>query len=128
VPFEERRGLIRNQGGRVCDEDGVPRTGEYAVGWIKRGPSGVIGTNKKCATDTVAAVLADRDRGALNAPAARDAAATEAFLRARVPNLVTWGGWQAIDEHERSQGAPAGRPRVKLVRVPEMLAVAGGMT
>ena len=54
VPFDERRGLIRNDGGRVCDEDGTTRRGEYAVGWIKRGPSGVIGTNKKCAADTVA--------------------------------------------------------------------------
>ena len=49
---------------------------------------------------------------------------SSAWLRARVPGLVTWGGWQAIDAHERARGAPAGRPRVKLVRVPEMLAVA----
>ena len=121
VPFDERRGLIRNAGGRVCEEDGTPRHGEYAVGWIKRGPSGVIGTNKKCATDTVAAVLDDLAGGRLADP---PAGAGEAWLRARVPGLVTWRGWEAIDEHERGLGAPAGRPRVKLVRVPEMLAVA----
>jgi ferredoxin/flavodoxin---NADP+ reductase len=125
VPFDERRGLIRNDGGRVCEEDGTPRVGEYAVGWIKRGPSGVIGTNKKCAADTVATLLEDRAGGRLNEPPAPDGAAIEAWLRTRVPALVTWHGWQAIDEHERGLGAPAGRPRVKLVRIPEMLDVAG---
>jgi ferredoxin--NADP+ reductase len=125
VPFDERRGLIRNAGGRVCEEDGTPRAGEYAVGWIKRGPSGVIGTNKKCATDTVAALLEDLAGGRLADP---PAGADDAWLRARVPGLVTWRGWEAIDEHERGRGAPAGRPRIKLVRVPEMLAVAGQNT
>ena len=120
VPFDERRGLIRNAGGRVCEEDGTPRRGEYAVGWIKRGPSGVIGTNKKCATDTVAALLEDLAGGRLVEPRA---GADEAWLRARVPGLVTWRGWEAIDEHERGLGAPHGRPRVKLVRLPQLLAV-----
>ena len=59
IPFDERRGLIRNDGGRVTDEEGAPLTGEYAVGWIKRGPSGVIGTNKKDAADTMARILED---------------------------------------------------------------------
>jgi ferredoxin--NADP+ reductase len=125
VPFDERRGLIRNHGGRVCEEDGTPRAGEYAVGWIKRGPSGVIGTNKKCAADTVARLLEDLRRGRLNEPPAPDGEAIEVWLRKRLPGVVTWRGWQAIDEHERRLGAPKGRPRVKLVRVPEMLAVAG---
>ena len=53
IPFDDRRGLVRNEGGRVIDDAGAVRIGEYAVGWIKRGPSGVIGTNKKCAADTV---------------------------------------------------------------------------
>jgi ferredoxin/flavodoxin---NADP+ reductase len=128
VPFDERRGLIRNEGGRVCEEDGTPRVGEYAVGWIKRGPSGVIGTNKKCAADTVAGLVEDVQRGRLTAPATPSGDAIEAWLRARVPGLVTWRGWEAIDEHERGLGAPAGRPRVKLVRVPDMLAVAGQNT
>jgi ferredoxin--NADP+ reductase len=127
VPFDERRGLIRNDGGRVCDEDGTQRTGEYAVGWIKRGPSGVIGTNKKCAADTVARLLEDRSCGRLNEPSAPDRDAIEAWLRTHVPSLVTWGGWETIDGHERSLGAPADRPRTKLVRIPEMLAVAAGL-
>jgi ferredoxin--NADP+ reductase len=128
VPFDERRGLIRNDDGRVCEEDGTPRTGEYAVGWIKRGPSGVIGTNKKCAADTVGRLLDDLARGRLNDPPAAHVATIEAWLRTRVSGLVTWRGWEAIDAHERRLGAPAGRPRVKLVRIPEMLAVAGQKT
>jgi ferredoxin--NADP+ reductase len=116
VPFDERRGVIRNEGGRVGG-------GEYAVGWIKRGPSGVIGTNKKCATETVANLLEDAAAGRLNEPAVRDD--VEPWLRARVPALVTWDGWKAIDDHEVARGEPQGRPRVKLVRVPEMIAVAG---
>jgi ferredoxin--NADP+ reductase len=128
VPFDERRGLIRNEGGRVCEKDGTPRVGEYAVGWIKRGPSGVIGTNKKCAADTVAGLVEDVHHGRLTAPAAPSGDAIEAWLRSHVPGLVTWRGWEAIDEHERGLGAPAGRPRVKLVRVPDMLAVAGQNT
>jgi ferredoxin--NADP+ reductase len=128
VPFDDRRGLIRNDGGRVCEDDGTLRTGEYAVGWIKRGPSGVIGTNKKCAADTVARLFEDLERGRLNEPAVPHRQAIEAWLGTRVPGLVTWRGWEAIDAHERHLGAPAGRPRVKLVRVGDMLAVAGQNT
>lgn len=122
LPFDERRGLIRNAGGRVCDEDARPHRGEYVVGWIKRGPSGVIGTNKKDAADTVAKVLEDADAGALNEPAssARD------WIHARVPRAVRWGGWRAIDAHERRAGEPQGRPRVKLVRLSELLAASAG--
>jgi ferredoxin/flavodoxin---NADP+ reductase len=124
VPFDDRRGLIRNDGGRVTDEDGQPLPGEYVVGWIKRGPSGVIGTNKKDATDTIVRLVADAEADALNEPLAPAREATEAWLRARVPGLVTWSGWQAIDRNETAAGEPHGRPRVKFVRVPEMLAVA----
>ena len=86
IPFDERRGLIRNAGGRVCDEDGEPLPGEYAVGWIKRGPCGVIGTNKKDATDTVARILEDAEAGRLPEPAAdADAAAVGAWLRDAAP-------------------------------------------
>jgi ferredoxin/flavodoxin---NADP+ reductase len=124
VPFDEKRGLIRNDGGRVTDEEGKPIPGEYAVGWIKRGPSGVIGTNKKDATDTVAKLLEDAQAGRLNEPASPDPDAVEPWLRSQVPGLVTWLGWQAIDRHETALGEPSGRPRVKVVRVPEMIAIA----
>ena len=117
VPFDERTGLIRNQGGRVSP-------GEYAVGWIKRGPSGVIGTNKKCATETVAQIVEDREAGKLPAHPVATRDEVEAWLGTRVDRLVTWDGWTAIDEHETAAGEPQGRPRVKLVRVHEMHEVA----
>jgi ferredoxin--NADP+ reductase len=120
IPFDETRGLIRNEGGRVHDEAGCC-PGEYVVGWIKRGPSGVIGTNKKDAADTVARIVEDRDAGALPTPATDDPAAIEAWLATRAPDHVTWAGWEAIDAHESSLGEPSGRPRVKLVRLEELL-------
>ena len=89
----------------MCDEDGSPCGGEYAVGWIKRGPSGVIGTNKKDAADTVAKIVEDRESGRLDGERP-DAEDTADWLSAAAPDAVTWEGWQAIDEHERS---PASR-------------------
>jgi ferredoxin--NADP+ reductase len=124
VPFDERRGLIRNEGGRVTEEDGRPVPGEYVVGWIKRGPSGVIGTNKKDASDTVANLLEDAEAGRLNEPDKPDRDAIDLWLRSIVPGLVTWDGWRAIDSHETSAGEPHGRPRVKIVSVPVMQRVA----
>jgi ferredoxin/flavodoxin---NADP+ reductase len=124
IPFDERRGLIRNLGGRVCEEDGEPCPGEYVVGWIKRGPSGVIGTNKKDAADTVARIVEDADAGVLNDPVLPDADEFEAWLVERVPDVVTWEGWEAIDAHESSEGEPLGRPRVKLVSVDRMREIA----
>ncbi|HXW58764.1 MAG TPA: FAD-dependent oxidoreductase [Solirubrobacteraceae bacterium] len=129
VPFDERAGTIPNAHGRVLDPDtGSPVPGEYVVGWIKRGPSGVIGTNKKDAQETVDAILADiaasNGDGRGPAPAMTDAALAEAMLCAHQPALVTYAGWEEIDRHERSAGEPAGRPRVKLTRIDEMLRVA----
>jgi ferredoxin/flavodoxin---NADP+ reductase len=125
VPFDERRGLVRNEGGRVIGEDGEHQPGEYVVGWIKRGPSGVIGTNKKDAAETVAHVMADAEGGRLNEPVQADGDEVEAWLRDRVDELVTWEGWGAIDAHETESGRPHGRPRVKLVQTAEMARVAG---
>jgi ferredoxin/flavodoxin---NADP+ reductase len=118
VPFDEKRGVILNEGGRITD--GAP--GEYAVGWIKRGPSGIIGTNKKDAHETTAKVVEDRDAGRLNEPSTEP---TEEWVRERVPGLVTWNGWEAIDAHEKERGEPHGRPRVKLVSKDEMRDIAG---
>jgi ferredoxin--NADP+ reductase len=129
VPFDERRGVIPNEGGRVLDATaGAPLRGEYAVGWIKRGPSGVIGTNKKDAQETVDAILADAssDGEGLNMAASSDGAAVEQLLRKRQRELVTYDGWASIDRHERSLGEASGRPRVKLTRIDEMLRVAAG--
>jgi ferredoxin--NADP+ reductase len=130
VPFDERGGVIPNDGGRVLDpESGDPLPGEYVVGWIKRGPSGVIGTNKKDAQQTVDAIVADvttppNGRAHLLTPASPDRSAVEAVVRARQPAVVTYSGWREIDRHERALGEAAGRPRVKLTRIEEMLRIA----
>jgi ferredoxin--NADP+ reductase len=130
VPFDERSGVIPNAGGRVTDaESGKPQAGEYVVGWIKRGPSGVIGTNKKDAQETVNAILADLapsngNAAARHSPEHPDAGVVEALLRERQPQLVTYAGWEAIDRHERARGEAAGRPRVKITSIEEMLRIA----
>jgi ferredoxin--NADP+ reductase len=113
IPFDERRGLIRNDGGRVCDVDGTYQVGEYVSGWIKRGPSGVIGTNKKDSQDTVNKILEDAAAGRLNDPVADD---IEGMIEAHCEHAVTWEGWQAIDAIETAAGEASvpGRPRVKL--------------
>jgi ferredoxin--NADP+ reductase len=106
VPFDERSGTIPNDRGRV---DGDERT--YVAGWIKRGPSGVIGTNKKDATETVELLLEDARAGKLRAPGRRDLAA---LLAEKGVPYVEYEGWQAIDAAERAAGEPRNRPRVKL--------------
>ena len=114
VPFDAARGLIANEGGRV-------RRGEYVVGWAKRGPSGVIGTNKKDANDTVDRILEDLAAGRLLDPEPVSDEALEAFVRERQPELVDYEGWVRIDRHEQGLGEPAGRPRVKLTRLEDLL-------
>jgi ferredoxin--NADP+ reductase len=126
VPFDERRGVIPNDHGRILDRDkGQPVTGRYAAGWIKRGPSGVIGTNKPDSTDTVASMLADVDAGAHWTPAEPDARAVEALVFARQPLALTYADWQRLDALECSNGAACGRPRVKFASIEEMLAALG---
>jgi ferredoxin/flavodoxin---NADP+ reductase len=113
IPFDERRGVIRNAGGRVTDAVGAHHVGEYVSGWIKRGPSGVIGTNKKDAQDTVNKILEDAAAGRLNQPVADD---IETMIATYATHAVSWAGWQAIDAIETAAGeasVPA-RPRTKL--------------
>jgi ferredoxin--NADP+ reductase len=125
LPFDERRGLLPHDGGgRVVGDDG-PLPGIYAAGWIKRGPSGVIGTNKKCAQETVDSLLEDLAAGKLPRHEVSTRDAIEAELVKRKPNLVTYAHWETIDSHERGLGEPHGRPRVKLTRVEELLQIAG---
>jgi ferredoxin/flavodoxin---NADP+ reductase len=140
VSFDERSATILNESGRVLDpQTRAPLPGEYVVGWIKRGPSGVIGTNKKDAQQTVDAMLADLGlsaaadpSGSANAsatthtPSHPDAGAIETLLRERQPQLITYSGWEAIDRHERALGESSGRPRVKLTEIEEMLRIAAG--
>ncbi len=126
VPFDERRGLILNEAGRVLDShDAGHKAGHYTAGWIKRGPSGVIGTNKKCAQETVNHLLTDAGEGRLLAPESPEPAAVEELLGERGVRFVSFEDWQAIDQAEVGRGEPHGRPRVKFVRVEEMLEVLG---
>lgn len=126
VPFDQRRGLILHRGGRVLDShDGGQKVGHYTAGWIKRGPSGVIGTNKKDALETVRHLLADVEEEKLLAPESPDPGAVEDLLRARGVRYVSFEDWQSIDEAEVGRGEPHGRPRVKFVRVEEMLETLG---
>jgi len=111
VPFDERAGVIPHIAGRV-QRDGAAAPGEYVVGWIKRGPTGVIGTNKSDAKETVASLLADA--GTLLRPAHRDPDAFVDKLRSRGVDVITWSGWQAIERAELALGAAAGRKRIKI--------------
>ncbi len=117
VPFDPRSGTIPNEGGRVAP-------GVYCAGWIKRGATGVIGTNKKDAAETVEALLEDAAAGRLVRKPEASAAAVDALLAARGVRVVEYAGWLAIDEVERAAGEKLGRPRVKLCSWSELLAAA----
>ena len=126
VPFNESWGVILNDKGRVLDPDTKqPIVGEYAAGWIKRGPTGVIGTNKPDAAETVECMFEDLARGAVLAPTRPEAAAAEALVCQRQPNYVSYTDWLKLNEIEVARGRAQGRPRVKLTSVEEMLAALG---
>jgi ferredoxin/flavodoxin---NADP+ reductase len=124
VPFDEERGTIPNREGRVV-EDGQPLPGVYCAGWIKRGPTGVIGTNKKDATETVAQLLEDARAGRLPNTSASPEAVL-ALLEERGAEVVAYGGWETIDALEKGRGEPHGRPRIKLCSWDELLEAARG--
>ena len=126
VPFQDAWGVIWNDKGRVLDPDSrEPRPGEYVAGWIKRGPTGVIGTNKPDAAETVACMVEDLARDRVLAPSEPDAGAAVALVRQRQPHYISWPDWQRLDALEVARGRAAGRPRVKFTRVEEMLAALG---
>jgi ferredoxin--NADP+ reductase len=121
LPFDEKSGTIPHTAGRI---DG--RRNEYVVGWIKRGPTGVIGSNKKDSQNTVDTLLSDLSRAELAGFEADYAEKLVEWLLERQPKLVTDDHWKLIDEHERSAGEPHGRPRVKVTSVAELLRIGHG--
>jgi ferredoxin--NADP+ reductase len=125
TPFESKRAVVPNQAGRVLGSDQSPAPGLYVTGWIKRGPSGLIGTNKACAKETIDALVADTEK--LPAPTL-DPAAIEAALAARNVRAVTYEAWRAIDAAEVARGTPKGKVRDKFTSVEALLAAASGTT
>jgi ferredoxin/flavodoxin---NADP+ reductase len=122
VPFNESWAVILNDRGRVLDPDTKqPIVGEYTAGWIKRGPTGVIGTNKPDAAETVECMLEDLAHGKVLEPANPAAAAAEALVRQRQPNYFSYADWQKLDAIETARGRAQDRPRVKLTSIEEML-------
>jgi ferredoxin--NADP+ reductase len=124
VPFDERYFVLPNERGRVLDSDGEPLPGVYAVGWIKRGPTGILGTNKRDAAETVACLAEDLRSGALVQPSRPSREQIDALLAERKPDLVSVDAWRTIDHEERERGSEEGRPRVKLASREELLAAA----
>ncbi|CAB4624406.1 unannotated protein [freshwater metagenome] len=126
VPFDEKYGVIRNDGGRVVSADGTQVPSLYATGWIKRGPVGLIGHTKSDATETIENLLADIDN--LVDPATPDSASLLKKLADRGVKYTDWAGWQKLNAHELSLGAAdtshVERERVKVVDRDEQVSIA----
>ena len=121
LPFDDRSGTIPHTNGRI-----EGRRNEYVVGWIKRGPTGVIGSNKKDSQETVNTLISDLSGVDLADVDADYSEQLVEWLLERQPKLITDDHWKLIDEHERSAGEPHGRPRVKVTSVAELLRIAHG--
>ncbi len=128
VPFDDWHGVVPNDHGRVLNDatERLPVPGLYVAGWIKRGPQGVIGTNKQCAGDTVTAIIEDLAAGTVPRAPEPSAEAADALLRSRVARPISWADWERIDAAEVAAGEPDGRPRRKFTDIPSMLAVLDG--
>ncbi len=123
IPFRDDWGVIPSEEGRVLDAPGGEQvTGQYCAGWIKRGPSGVIGTNKPDALETVKSLLADVEAGRHWNPGAPSAEAAERLVRERAPDYFSFADWKKLDAIEVARGKEQGRPRVKFVSVEAMQA------
>ena len=128
IPFDERSAVIPNREGRVMHvPSGEAVVGLYAVGWIKRGPSGIIGTNKPDAVETVDRLLHDARLGAVWMPDEDGDPVPDLrqTLRERGTRVVDFSHWQQLDAYETQSGQRVGRPRVKLTQIEQMLALLG---
>ena len=121
VPFDDWNGVIPNDQGCVLGKNRTPIVGEYVTGWIKRGPSGIIGTNKPDAHETVLRILEDVERGTVCQPDSPSRTAIEELLDARGIRYVSYADWQILDRLEVERGEALGRPRLKFTRIEEML-------
>jgi ferredoxin--NADP+ reductase len=124
VPFDERYFVLPNKRGRVLSSDGAILPAVYAVGWIKRGPTGILGTNKRDAEETIGCLVDDLRSGALPPTPSLDREQLDALLDSRHIHVVTADGWRAIDAQETAQGRAERRPRVKLAAREDLLAAA----
>jgi ferredoxin--NADP+ reductase len=123
LPFDDVRGIIPNEAGRVVEADSKPMTGVYVTGWIKRGARGMIGSNRGDAAETVDQIIADFQAGKLDPPVG-DRATLANLLAERQPDMIDRAGWRSIDQAEKARGEQAGRPRAKFTDVADMVAVA----
>jgi ferredoxin--NADP+ reductase len=121
LPFDSKAGVVPSREGRVIDpKTTAPLQGSYVVGWIKRGPTGFIGTNKSCAQETVNALVDDYNDGKLADPASGPRA-LDRLVRRQQPAVIDLAGWQAIDAAEIARGEADGRPRDKFTSVTAMV-------
>jgi ferredoxin--NADP+ reductase len=126
LPFDVAAGLIPNEAGRVLDPSSrKPLAGLFCAGWIKRGATGVIGSNRICSAESVAALIEDYLAGRLREPIAT-AERFHALVKARQPDFIDNQAWQRIEHAERVRGTDAKRPRIKFVGLEEMLAASRG--
>ena len=121
LPFHDKWGVVPNDKGRVTTMEDEPVLGMYVSGWIKRGPTGIIGTNKPDAAETVTTMLIDADAGAVLNPSAPDPASVETFVREQQPDMVSYKDWLRLNDLETQKGESQGRPRVKFTATEEML-------
>ena len=126
IPFNEDRATIENEKGRIVQAASrQPLSGLYTAGWIKRGPTGVIGTNKTDAQETVTCMMEDLRAGRVLTPPKPQIEAVAKLVEERQPQFISYGDWSVIDAEEVARGQESGRPRVKFTSTAAMLAVLG---
>ena len=124
VPFNEDWGVISNEKGRILGKDKIHIEGLYATGWIKRGPTGVIGTNKTDSGETVKCIIDDIAANKFNKPQVVEPQSIESLIKERNDKFINYKQWQKVDQSEIERGQQLGRPRLKYTDIEEILRVA----